>query len=233
LDDISTGKTILVYPQGIVLADKNVKYICCNAMAHVLRPMASDAEMVVLDIALHLNPARLRERLCKEIVALEEEGLDIVLGYGLCGRALEGVGSSKSRLILPKVDDCVGALLGSRQRHQSCLHQRSGCYFLEPAWLGTELDMFNECMKGLDHISEKRKSQLVRLALKNYSTLAVLSRPGVDSQAISTCMMMAQSHGLVFMELASDHGLLQRLAAGDWDDEDFVLTQPGQAIPFF
>lgn len=195
--------------------------------------MAPNVEMVVFDIALHLNPAKLRDRLQQQIDAMEEKGTDIVLGYGLCGRSVEGLVSRKSRLILPRVDDCVGAILGSRKRHQSYLKEQSGCYFLEPTWLGTTLDIFTECKKGLEHIPESRRFQIVQMALKNYSKLALLNHNGSDAQAMSHCRMLARSHGLEFIEVPSDPGLLKRLSRGDWSGEDVVAVEPGCKIPFF
>jgi hypothetical protein len=203
-------------------------------MAHILEPMMGPGvEPVILDIALHLNPAKLRSRLLAEIAAIEQEGVDILLGYGLCGRALEGVVSQKSRLILPRVDDCVGALLGSRKRHQTFLVEQSGCYFLEPAWLGTELDIFNECTKGLERIPENRRSQIIHMTLRHYTKLAVLNHTGASLKAVSSCRRLARTHDLRCIELASDHSLLQRLAGGDWNGDEFVIAGPGEKIPFF
>ena len=57
------------------MPNRNFKIISCSAMAHILRAMIGrNAEMIVLDIALHLNPMKLRARLQKEIAAIEKRG---------------------------------------------------------------------------------------------------------------------------------------------------------------
>jgi hypothetical protein len=216
------------------LVSPKKKLITCRAMAHLLEPMLDDrVERVVLDIALHLSPDRLRQRLMDEVAALEEPGVDIILGYGLCGRALEGVASQKSRLILPRVDDCVGALLGSRKRHQSVLINQPGCYFVEPAWLGTEFDVLAQSTKGLEKIPEERRPQIVKMILKNYTKLALLMHEGIGPEEVEHCQGLAAAHGFKFVQLHTDLGLLRRLAGGDWSNDDFIMTEPGCKIPFF
>jgi hypothetical protein len=203
-------------------------------MAHILEPLFDpEIERVVIDIALHLNPANLRRRILEEISSMEAPETDIILGYGLCGRALEGVASQKSRLILPRVDDCIGALLGSRQRHQALLTQIPGCYFIEPAWLGTQLDVFNECTKGLERIPENRRSQIIKMTLRHYSNVGLFTHGTPDTQALAYCRDQADEHGLKLVTIPSELRLLRRLAGRQWPDEDFVCVRPGREIPFF
>ena len=210
------------------------KLLTCNALAHVLPQLAGEAvETRVLDIGLHVHPDRLRARLLEQIASLEETGTDIVLGYGLCGRSLEGVFSSKSRLILPRVDDCVGALLGSRNRHRQFQRKRPTCYFLEPHWLDTELNIFTEIMKGMDRIPLGRRDQIARQALQHYDTLAVLCLKDPDPVSARRIETHARDFGLQILKLPADVTLLQRLVNGPWTEDEFVITDPGQPIAFF
>lgn len=179
------------------MTSRKIKLISCRAIAHILEPLLDDCvETVILDISLHLNPEKLRTRLLDTIADIEVTGMDIILGYGLCGRALEGVFSSKCRLILPRVDDCVGAILGSRNRHQTIMAKQTGSYFLEPAWLETELDIFHQSAKGLDRIPEERKSQIIQMTLKHYSKLAMLDHADVSPEAACYCQKLARDHNL-------------------------------------
>ena len=41
----------------------------------------------------------------------------ILLGYGLCSRAVVGLRSEKCSLVVPCVDDCIGIFLGSREAY--------------------------------------------------------------------------------------------------------------------
>ncbi len=210
------------------------KLITCNALAHILtQPAGEEVETVVLDIALHVDPGRLRAKLLEQIAFLEEPGMDIVLGYGLCGRGLEGVVSSKSRLIMPRVDDCVGALLGSRRRHREFQKNRPRCYFLEPRWLDTELNIFTEIMKGMDRIPVHRRDEIAKQALKHYDTLAIICSNEPDSDSTQRIEDHAADFGLRVLKVPTDESLLRRLVRGPWSQTEFVIVDPGEPIPFF
>jgi hypothetical protein len=212
----------------------NMKYIGCQALNHILDAFLDQhIQRVVLDVGLHLNPEQLRARLLEEIKRIEEDGVDIILGYGLCGRALEGVSSEKSRLILPRVDDCVGAVLGSRERHKSILANTPGCFFLESSWVGTELDVFVQCQKGLERIPENRRAQIIQMALNHYKRIAFLDHGNENPHAISSCRALAQEHNLEFIKILSDLKLLEQLAKGNWTEDKFVIVNPSEKIPFF
>lgn len=214
---------------------RSTALITCKALAHVLAPLVGpDTRVVQLDIGLHLNPKRLSARLLNEIALLERPGLDIVLGYGLCGRGTEGVISRKSRLVLPRVDDCVGALLGSRARHQEIVKTFPGCYFLEPAWLSNELNIFEEVKKGLERIPPHRHDKIIEIALSHYRTLALLSeKANPSSPAWSRCERYGKAHRLKFIHLVTDHSLLHRLVGGRWTSPDFLVMEPGEPVPLF
>jgi hypothetical protein len=210
------------------------RLIACNALAPVLLPhVRKDTDIEILDIGLHANPNLLRIRIQEQVKRMEEEGVDIYLGYGLCGRGLEGVCSAKSRLILPRVDDCVGALLGSRERHRKILKKYPGSFFLEPGWLDTEMNIFGELTKGMDHLPEARRVQIVRKALKHYKTLAMLATGRPDNEAIRRCERYSKTHGLELRQISTDLTLLKQLMKGGLDPSSFVITSPGEPIPFF
>jgi hypothetical protein len=213
---------------------KRRKLISCKSLIHVLEPLVGpETEVRVLEIAQHLVPEKLRARLMEEVAAIEEEGVHILFGYGLCGRALEGVVSAKSTLVLPRVDDCVGALLGSRSRHQELLKERSGCYFLEQHWLETELNIFVQATKGLERIPPEKRGKIVELALKHYTALALLDSGDTVPGTEARCLEYADRYALEFLRLRTELGLLSRLITGPWCEDEFIVCPPGQPTPFF
>lgn len=217
------------------MEEKKAKLICCKALAHLVDQLDGYhfAEVVTLDIGLHLSPEKLRTRLLEEVQRIEEEGTDIFLAYGLCGRALEGVVSQKSRLILPMVDDCVGLLLGSRSRHREILAEIPGCFFMESEWLGTEQDIFYQSQRGLENLPEARRGEIVKLTLKHYTTLSLFEHNPDKPQALVQCQELASEHGLNFRRLASDLSLLHSLLRAETDNSLLLVVNPGEKIPFF
>ena len=210
------------------------KVITCRALYPVVRELLpADTPIAVLEIGLHLQPEKLRQALNETIAGIELQGVRILLGYGLCGRALEGVVSGLSTLILPRVDDCVGVLLGSKRRHREILSTCPGSYFLEPSWLDNELNVFTQLGKDLRNISLERRGQLLKIALKHYKYLVLLEPKGGDEEAARRCAGLAREHEMVFQRMVSEIGLVARLLHGPWDEAEFVIVQPGTPIPLF
>ena len=63
--------------------------------------------IVWLDAGLHEYPAKLRASLREKIAELEQSYDTILLGFCLCGNAMDGVGASRARLVVPRFDDCI------------------------------------------------------------------------------------------------------------------------------
>jgi hypothetical protein len=216
------------------MPEKNFKLIVCNALYPLLLPhIKKDTDVKILDIGLHTSPRRLRERVQGEIENMEEKGVDIHLGYGLCGRGLEGVCSTKSRLILPRIDDCVGALLGSRDRHRKILKKHPGSFFIEPTWLDTEMNIFDGLSQGMEHLSADRRDKIIAIALRHYKTIAMLVTGKPDSRAVRRCERHAEAHALELLQIPTDLTLLERLMRGPQDPASFVITPIDDPIPFF
>ncbi len=210
------------------------KLIACRALAHIFEPMMPpDAVIRVMDIGLHVDLQKLKSRLLNEIADIEEDGTDILLGYGLCGRALEGVVSKRSTLVLPRVDDCVGALLGSRRRHKDLLKQNPGCYFIEQNWLNTECIIFTEIMKGMERIPPGKRENIVKSMLRHYNSLVLLDSGDLLPENESICLDYARQYNMNLIRLKTELDLLIRLIRGPWSEEEFVVVPPGKPIPFF
>jgi hypothetical protein len=213
---------------------KHRKILTCKALAHIFEPMVDgETEIRVLEIALHVDPNKLRSRLLEEVALMEDHDTDILLGYGLCGRALEGVVSSRSTLIMPKVDDCVCALLGSRERRRELLKKDAGCYFLEQHWLDTELNIFTEIMRGLEKIPPEKRDRIIKLTLKNYHTLVSLDSGDLSAETESLCRGYAERYDMDLIRIKTDHALLRRLINGPWREDEFLVLPPGKPVPFF
>ena len=216
------------------MVSKRKKLIVCRALAHVLEPLIdTETQVRVLDIGLHVDPQRLKTRLLQEVGDMEERDVNILLGYGLCGRAVEGLVSARSTLVLPRVDDCVGALLGSRERHKKLLKQNCRCYFLDQNWLKTELNIFDEIMKGLHRVPYDRRDRIIKMMLRNYNTLALLSSDDLSPESESICLTYAKQYGMNLIRLKTESGLLTRLLKGPWSEDEFLVLPPGMPVPFF
>jgi hypothetical protein len=96
----------------------------------------------VLALGLHRNRKVLRNALGKSYQALRPHIDVLLLGYGLCGGALEDAATVLD-IDLPlyqpmdgehPVDDCVALCLGGRERYYNEQRKMAGTYFLTPGW---------------------------------------------------------------------------------------------------
>jgi hypothetical protein len=97
----------------------------------------------VLELALHNRKRILQEGLVKAAKEMGRYVDAIVMGYGLCGNALEKPDELLSDADVPifipmdddhPVDDCVGLLIGGRDCYYSEQCEVAGTFFMIPGW---------------------------------------------------------------------------------------------------
>ena len=86
----------------------------CAAVAH--SPHEIDIEF--LPKGLHdLGGAAMLERVQQAVDAADPARYEVVLlGYGLCGNDIAGLVSRRLPIVIPRIHDCIGLLMGSRER---------------------------------------------------------------------------------------------------------------------
>ncbi len=111
-----------------------LKCLSCEVLARAVYLCAAQSphtvDIELLRYGLHDAPSDLRVKLQAQIDASEGQGYDgIVLGYGLCGKATEGLQAKEVPLVLPRAHDCITLFLGSRQRYQQEFDRHPGTYW--------------------------------------------------------------------------------------------------------
>ena len=109
----------------------------------------------VLELGLHNRKKLLQEGLVEAAHAMGSRVDALLLGYGLCGNALEKpqelLGEAGVPLFIPldedhPVDDCIGLLIGGRNRYYAEQCQVAGTFFMIPGWTTHWKRMFElEC----------------------------------------------------------------------------------------
>ncbi len=97
----------------------------------------------VLELGLHNRKQSLQEGLQQAVMALSPYVDALLLGYGLCGNALEKPDERLSDAGVPifipmdedhPVDDCIGLLIGGRDCYYSEQCEVAGTFFMIPGW---------------------------------------------------------------------------------------------------
>ena len=117
--------------------EQPVVVLACDVLQTMIENLlpAHVAEQVTFfDFGLHAVPKKMRVTLQEAIDSIEIPSI-VVLGYGLCGNGLKGIKAGKHTLLMPRVDDCVAMMLGSRQAYRDEFSKEPGTYYLAKGWL--------------------------------------------------------------------------------------------------
>lgn len=205
---------------------------CATVMEEVLPVIPPGMKYSVLDFGLHSNPDSLRRTLQN---AIDERGpgIDtIILGYGLCSQAVVGLKSVSSRLIVPRVDDCIALFLGSGEAYRQQHQHVPGTYYLTKGWLKTGGNPFDEYDSLLKKYGEDKAKRIMKQILKNYTRLAFINTGPSDLDSYHTqALNIALRFGLTYEEIPGSDFLVKKMLYGPWD-KDFVVAGSGLPISF-
>jgi len=180
----------------------------------------------VLDVTwirqgLHSYPEILRDEIQREIDRAEsppqtpldltlppEDYSAVILGFGLCSGAVCGLRTRRLPLVIPRSHDCIGILLGSRERYMKEFAAAPGTYWLSPGWI-----------------------EQSTLSLRPYTRTALIRWPELDRPRYQARLSeIARDFGWQPACIDGNAELLQRILEGEWNDDDAVICPPGQTV---
>ena len=119
----------------------------------------------VLELALHNRKNTLQQGLIEAALEFGAHVEALLLGYGLCGNALEKPDELLSGAGVPifipmdedhPVDDCIGLVIGGRDRYYKEQCQVAGTFFMIPGWAYHWKRMFEQEFGNLSPEMAKR-----------------------------------------------------------------------------
>jgi hypothetical protein len=138
----------------------------------------------VLELGLHIWPKQLREVLVEAAEEMAPRVDALVLGYGLCGNALEAPKELLSHMGVPvfvpmdedhPVDDCVGLLIGGRQRYYAQQCKIAGTFFITPGWASHWRRLLDQEMGGVS-------VDIARRMFEHYERTLLISSPVMPNE---------------------------------------------------
>jgi hypothetical protein len=190
----------------------------------------------------------MQSRIVKSIQKADQKGFDaILLGYGLCNTWIYGLAAKKTPLIIPRSHDCIGVLLGSKQKYLDYYFENPGTYFQSVGWMeNTENEpsikkRSLQKLYGMDMSQEEIKSKYGEENLdylndaldqtKHYSNMAFIDT-GMDSDYHfqNHAKSKAEKNKWTFDVLKGNINLLQNLVNGHWSDSEFLIINPGAVV---
>jgi hypothetical protein len=209
-----------------------IKVIACATVIEEMAPrMPAEMPRQVLDFGLHLHPGSLTAAL-QEAVDSSPDMDAVLLGYGLCSRAVVGVRATHCRLVMPKVDDCIAIFLGSRGEYERQARGEPGTYYLTKGWIEVGDSPFDEVDRLAEKYGREKAERMIGLMLRNYTRLALIDTGVQDADRYREYSRAAAARfGLRFEEIPGSPSLVEKLLTGPWD-EDFVVVEQGDQVRY-
>lgn len=212
-----------------------------DEIAALVEPGGPVFEFVRLPQGLHNDPPDLRRQLQAMVDDVEARSAPdaIVLGYGLCSRGVEGVTTRHARLVVPRAHDCITLLLGCRKRYQAEVDAHPGTYWYSPGWNRHHLPPGPERWVKLrkdyaEQFGDDNADYLMEAEqhwFRTYRRAAYvhLGAGPVEPEAEKT-RACADWLGWKFDRIDGDPSLLRDLVNGRWDDDRFLVLEPGHTL---
>lgn len=226
--------------------------IACEALARAVYFYAAQSphriNLTLQKIGLHDRPNSLREHLQELIDQTPATDYDaILLTYGLCGRAIDGLVSRDLPLVIPRAHDCITLYLGSRDSYSQQQNNHPGTYWYSQDYLersgrygenmalGSALpsDLNNTYEEYVRKYGEENAKYLLETmnGWQQHYTRAVLfeSEFGVDEEIRQKAHEQANKNGWTLESIPSNFQLIKKQIFCDWDN-DFLVVPPNHRI---
>lgn len=203
--------------------------VACEVMREELLrvPAAAPVAFVFLPMGLHVSPGRLRGALAAELA--RPRGADrVVLGYGLCGNAADGLVSPHAPLVLPRVHDCIPLLRGAAGR---CAAAQKGTFYLSGGWMEGERSLAAEHARTVRRFGEAKALRVLDRMLDGYDRFVFVrtGHPRAAEREADARTLAAVAH-LPLEAIAGDQAYLHALVNGPWDEARFVHVPRGEPV---
>jgi hypothetical protein len=229
-----------------------LKCISCEALARILYHNAATSphsiDIDLYELGLHNDPPDLQRQLQAAIDAVDAGKYDaIVMGYGLCGKATEGITARDLTIVVPRAHDCITLFLGSRDRYLREFEENTGTYWYAADYIERTLDPNTSLSLGALTVGNSQQQYDEFVAKygednaaylmevmggweKHYQRAAYIA---YDFFASSTAQDKARNDARDnqwnFDEVAGNLILIRKLLYGEWDD-DFLMLKPGERL---
>jgi len=151
-------------------------------------------------------------------------------------------------MVIPRAQDCIGILLGSRECYNQHFKEKPGTYWFTRGWIETGFrpDKKSRYEGVFNPYKEKYKQYRKKFSketsdylinqwdqrwIKNYTTVAFIDWGMKSMERFKNIAReSAKNLGLEFEHLQSNPQLILNLLNGRWDPHNYLIVQPGQKI---
>jgi hypothetical protein len=209
------------------------KIIICEVLKEEIKSLIPpNISLEILNANYHLNPKKLHFYLQHAIDTTDEQVDTIILGYGLCSMAILGLKANRSKLIIPRIDDCIALFLGSMLAYKEQQQKEPGTYYLTKGWIKAGITPLEEHTQLIQRYGKEQAMFMTNLVLKNFKRLIYIKNTNCSTEHFCKYSHhFADQFKLKFEEIIGSDKYFRKLLFGPWDD-DFLIIEPGNEIVY-
>lgn len=211
--------------------------IACKVFQDLLETLLPDhlaSQVTFMDYGLHQWPRKLNSTVQEAIDQIEQPSL-VILGYGLCGNGLNGIKSGKHILLVPRADDCIAILLGSRSAYRQQFLNSPATYYLTKGWLESGSNPLQEYQKYAQKYGVEKAIRVMDQQYQHYRRLVLVAHSRRDLEQYrpraQEIARFCERWGMSYDEILGSDAYIRRLievaTALDQADKDFIVVPPG------
>jgi len=210
-------------------------YLCASRSIHVV-------DVVVMPQGLHNQPDRLRDEVQKALTRMADahgRPYDAsLLGYGLCSNGVAGI-QCGIPLVIPRAHDCITLLLGSKESYKQYFDTHQGIYWYSAGWIENNLQpgrerreqTYREYFEKYGEDNAEYLMEMEQTWMKEYSWATYIDwELPASADYRKYTRECADYLCWNFDEVKGKSGLLMKLVNGEWDENEFLVVQPGRKI---
>ncbi len=208
------------------------KIIACAVMQEELLAIVPEHAVAFefITMGLHLHPQRLHaelKRLLQNVTGYDR----VILGFGLCGGASNGLQAGTVPLSIPRVHDCIPTFLGANERFHQLRTANLGTFYLSGGWLEGEHSLLTDYERVAKKHGSQKALQAFRTIFDSYNRILYI-RTGHprERETVTKSRELAKLLQLKFEAIDGSPDLFKKIVNGPWDDRDFINLQPGETI---
>ena len=209
--------------------------LSCTSLADYVAAAQASAgtayPVITVEKANHKEPEQMKALVAKMIDDLPADVDTVLVATGFCGGLWDHVTATR-RLVIPRVDDCVSAVLHMDDEYHPNLKEPYHLYMFEddPDSFGVD-QMMREYSNDED-LKNWSQAELFKMFFAGYNYLDIIDT-GINDCYNEEYVMKAQENADKFgAELGYVTGsnlLMEKLVSGRWD-EQFIVAEPGKLI---
>jgi Protein of unknown function (DUF1638). len=208
------------------------KIIACEVMKQEILSMGliKDVEFEFVSMDFHLYPKKLKVEL-QNIIDKSTGYNKIILAFGLCGGASNGLKANDSSLVIPKVHDCISIFLCNGNKCVCDFKKERGTFYLSSGWMITEKSILSDHKRVLEKYGEKKAFSILKRMYDDYKKVLFIktspsSEDGVIAQSKEIAKLLDVKHEII--EGKTD--FIEKIVKGPWDDKNFIKIAPGETL---